>query len=186
MEVVQRTQPNVCEGHAAPVDLPLKQLLRESVKDGFEEGHGRCNRPLETQIAVQVEGIPSPNRSTVSDGVGCQIGGRRCGGLHEGERVIVFPLGQVALRAAHRDGDLWGSGRQSEGGDTLRRGSGRGVAKQLGVEGEGGGSGGWVGDRGVPLRLMSGGGVETEGETGNAEVTGVLAQLDAQLDLKSG
>ncbi len=81
-----------------------------------------------------------------------------------------------------------GGGRQSEGGDTLRRGSSRCVAKQLGVEGEGGGSGGWVEDRGVPLGfpllLMRGGGVETEGETGDAEVTGVLTQLDAQLNLK--
>ncbi len=55
-------------------------------------------------------------------------------------------------------------------------------------EGGGGGSGGWVGDRGVPLGfpllLMGGGGVETEGETGDAEVTGVLTQLHAQLNLK--
>ncbi len=84
---------------------------------------------------------------------------------------------------------MGGSGRQSKGGDTLSRGGGRGVAKQLGVEGEGGGgSGGWMGDRGVtlgfPLLLMGGGGVETEGETGDAEVTGVLTQLDAQFDLK--
>ncbi len=81
-----------------------------------------------------------------------------------------------------------GGGRQSEGGDTLRRGGGRGVAKQLGVEGDGGGgggSGGWVGvPLGFPLLLMGGGGVETEGETGDAEVTGVLTQLDAQFDLK--
>ncbi len=37
---------------------------------------------------------------------------------------------------------------------------------------------------GFSLLLMGRGGIETEGETGDAEVTGVLTQLDAQLNLK--